>query len=167
MRPVSYGMLWRPISPNGASPRSLPDGSIARTSALPSVSEPGMSQPLRILICDDNVDVARTLALWMEIEGHEVRVVHDGPAALAAARELPPDVVLMDLGLGPPIDGVETAQRHAARTRPGGRAARGDHRVRPGEDLSERTRPALTCIWSSRRRWRRCGKCWRGAKRRP
>ena len=69
-----------------------------------------MSQPLRILICDDNVDVARTLALWLEIEGHEVRVVHNGPAALEAAREQPPDVVLMDLGLGSPMDGVETAR---------------------------------------------------------
>ena len=70
-----------------------------------------MSQPLRILICDDNVDGARTLALWLEMEGHEVRVVHNGLAALEAARERPPDVVLMDLGLGERMDGVEAVRR--------------------------------------------------------
>ncbi len=70
-----------------------------------------MSQPLRILICDDNVDGARSMALWLEMEGHEVRSAHTGPAALEAAREQPPDVVLMDLGLGSHMDGVETVRQ--------------------------------------------------------
>ncbi len=70
-----------------------------------------MSQSLRILICDDNVDGARTMALWLEMEGHEVRAANDGPAALEAARAWPPDVVLMDLGLAEPMDGVEAARQ--------------------------------------------------------
>ena len=70
-----------------------------------------MSQSLRILICDDNVDGARAMALWLEMEGHEVRAVHNGPAALEAAREWPPDVVLMDLGLADCMDGVEAARQ--------------------------------------------------------
>jgi CheY-like chemotaxis protein len=73
--------------------------------------ECGMSQTLRILVCDDNVDGANALALWLQFEHHDVRVVHDGPAALEAARECPPDVVLMDLGLPASMDGVETARR--------------------------------------------------------
>ena len=45
-------------------------------------------------------------ALW----GHEVRVAHDGPAALEAAPSTGPDVVLLDIGL-PGMDGYEVAQR--------------------------------------------------------
>ena len=70
-----------------------------------------MNQSLRILVCDDNVDGARTLALWLGIEGHDVRVVHNGPEALDAARAWPPDVVLMDLALPPSMDGVEAVVR--------------------------------------------------------
>ena len=70
-----------------------------------------MSQPLRVLICDDNVDGARTLALYLEMEGHEVQTANSGSAALKAARERPPDVVLMDIGLTGPMDGVEVARR--------------------------------------------------------
>ena len=51
------------------------------------------------------------MALWLGIEGHDVRVVHNGPAALEAARAWPPDVVLMDLALPPSMDGVEAAVR--------------------------------------------------------
>ena len=70
-----------------------------------------MSQTLRILICDDNVEGAGTMALLLRIERHEVRVVYDGPAALEAAKEWPPDVVLMDLALAPGMDGCEAARR--------------------------------------------------------
>jgi CheY-like chemotaxis protein len=69
-----------------------------------------MTQPLRILICDDNVDGARAMALWLELEGHEARTVHNGAAALAAARTWPPDVVLMDISLTGRMDGVQTVQ---------------------------------------------------------
>jgi CheY-like chemotaxis protein len=70
-----------------------------------------MSQNLRILICDDNVDGANAMAMWLEMERHEVRVVHDGSAALDAARAWPPDVVLMDLVLPAAMDGFEAARR--------------------------------------------------------
>ena len=68
-------------------------------------------EPLRILICDDNVDGASTMALWLRIERYEVRVVHDGPTALETAREWAPEAVLLDLGLTPSMDGFETARR--------------------------------------------------------
>ena len=70
-----------------------------------------MSRPLRILLCDDNVDGANTMALWLRIDGHEVRVVHNGPAALEAARAWPPEAVLLDIGLPGKMDGYETARR--------------------------------------------------------
>jgi PAS domain S-box-containing protein len=73
----------------------------------------------RVLIVDDNRDAAQSLADLLEISGYEVRVEHDGPAALAAAREELPEAVLLDIGL-PGMDGYEVARRlrEAARGRP-------------------------------------------------
>jgi CheY-like chemotaxis protein len=68
------------------------------------------TQTYRILIVDDNSDAAESLAALLEILGHEATIVHDGPAAIAAATDHPPDLVLLDLGL-PGMDGVEVARR--------------------------------------------------------
>ena len=65
----------------------------------------------RILVVDDNVDAARSLArLLARLYGQEVRVAHDGPEALAVAGEFRPEVVLLDIGL-PGMDGNEVARR--------------------------------------------------------
>ncbi len=63
----------------------------------------------RVLVVDDNVDGAETLALLLEMSGHQARVVHDGPQALAAVREDPPEVVFLDIGL-PGMSGYEVAR---------------------------------------------------------
>ncbi|MHB1425012.1 MAG: PAS domain-containing hybrid sensor histidine kinase/response regulator [Gemmataceae bacterium] len=65
---------------------------------------------LRVLVVDDNVDAAESLALLMSELGHEVRTAHDGPSALEAALECRPNVVLLDIGL-PGLDGYEVAKR--------------------------------------------------------
>jgi CheY-like chemotaxis protein len=62
------------------------------------------------LLVDDNVDAAEALGTLLGIVGHEVAVVHDGPAALVAAAAAPPDVVLLDIGL-PGMDGYTVAAR--------------------------------------------------------
>ena len=64
----------------------------------------------RILVVDDNVDSAETMAEILKLWGHEVQTAHDGPGALEAARAHHPDAVLLDLGL-PVMDGYETARR--------------------------------------------------------
>jgi CheY-like chemotaxis protein len=64
----------------------------------------------RILIVDDNLDTARGLAKLLARRDYEVRLAHDGPGALKAAREFAPAVVLLDIGL-PGMDGYEVAQR--------------------------------------------------------
>jgi CheY-like chemotaxis protein len=64
----------------------------------------------RILVVDDNVDSAETMAEILKLWGHEVQTAHDGPGALAAARAHRPDAILLDLGL-PVMDGFETARR--------------------------------------------------------
>jgi two-component system, sensor histidine kinase len=62
----------------------------------------------RILVVDDSVDSAETLGELLRIWGHEVRLAHDGPTAVTAAREYRPEVVLLDIGL-PGMDGFAVA----------------------------------------------------------
>jgi len=78
----------------------------ARSPEAPARTEPG----LRILVVDDNVAAAESLAEVLELLGNEVRVAHDGVEALRLARESAPDLALLDIGL-PVIDGYELAQR--------------------------------------------------------
>jgi PAS domain S-box-containing protein len=76
-------------------------------------SEPAM-QALRMLVVEDHADAARSLALLLQLLGHEVEVVADGPQALEAVERSPPAVVLLDIGL-PGMDGYEVARRLRAR----------------------------------------------------
>jgi signal transduction histidine kinase len=63
----------------------------------------------RILIVDDNVDAAESLAALLRLAGHETRLAFDGPSALTAAGEFRPTVVLLDIGL-PGMSGYEVAR---------------------------------------------------------
>jgi two-component system CheB/CheR fusion protein len=63
----------------------------------------------RILVVDDNVDAAESLALLLQVQGHEVEVAHDGPLALKTAERFRPEVVLLDIGL-PRMDGYQLAR---------------------------------------------------------
>jgi PAS domain S-box-containing protein len=65
---------------------------------------------LRVLVVDDNVDTAQTLALLLKTSGHDVRTAYTGPAALEAALDYRPNVVLLDIGL-PGMDGYAVAKR--------------------------------------------------------
>lgn len=61
---------------------------------------------LRVLIVEDNPDAAESLALWLELEGYELRVAWSGADARHQARVFGPHIVLLDLGL-PDADGYE------------------------------------------------------------
>lgn len=86
-----------PTRPAKASPPPLP------------VVRP-VERSLRMLIVDDNVDAAETMALLQELRGHQTRCVHTGQAALALAAEFKPEVVLLDIGL-PGMNGYEVLRR--------------------------------------------------------
>ncbi len=72
-------------------------------------------QPIsrRILVVDDNVDGAESLAMMLEFYGHEARVAHDGLQALEMARRYGPELVFLDIGL-PGMNGYEVAQQFRA-----------------------------------------------------
>jgi CheY-like chemotaxis protein len=74
-----------------------------------TMSEPE-SVSRRVLVVDDNQDSAETIAMLIELWGHQARIVHNGPAALTEAPDWRPEVVLLDIGL-PGIDGYEVARR--------------------------------------------------------
>ncbi len=67
----------------------------------------------RILLVDDSHDAALSLGRALELMGHAVRVVHDGPAALAIAAELNPDIALLDIAL-PGMTGYELCEKLGA-----------------------------------------------------
>lgn len=64
----------------------------------------------RILVVDDNVDAAESLALLLRMKGQEVRVAFDGPGAITAAHDFSPEAVFLDIGM-PGMDGYEVARR--------------------------------------------------------
>jgi CheY-like chemotaxis protein len=84
----------------------------------PQPREPLASGPWRILVADDNRDSADSLAMLLQLDGHQVRVAYDGEQALESAADGWPQVALLDIGM-PHLDGLQVAAR--LRARPGGR----------------------------------------------
>jgi signal transduction histidine kinase len=68
------------------------------------------SAGVKVLIADDNQDAAATLAMLLQMLGHDVRHVHDGEAAVISAQELMPEIALIDLGM-PKLNGYEVCRR--------------------------------------------------------
>jgi PAS domain S-box-containing protein len=74
-------------------------------------AEPARPAQVRhILVVDDNVDAAASLAMLLRMAGHRVEVANDGRSALRLAAAVRPEVVLLDLGM-PGMDGYEVASR--------------------------------------------------------
>jgi two-component system, OmpR family, response regulator MprA len=69
-----------------------------------------MSGRPRVLVIEDDVDIAGVLRRSLDKEGYEVRIAADGESALDAAGLFAPDAVVLDLGL-PKLDGVEVCRR--------------------------------------------------------
>jgi CheY-like chemotaxis protein len=62
-----------------------------------------------VLIVDDNTDAANSLAMLLQLDGHEVQAVYNSREALERALSFRPDVMLLDIGL-PGMNGYEMAQ---------------------------------------------------------
>jgi CheY-like chemotaxis protein len=98
-------------------PRAQPDVESERTATrVHRDTERG----LRILVADDNRDAAHTLAMMLDLEGHDVRTAHDGLETLAIGQLFKPELVLLDIAM-PVLNGYQTARQ--IRDRPWGQSA--------------------------------------------
>jgi len=70
----------------------------------------GRSPKRKVLIVDDNPDLAEAAALFLQANGHEVRTAQDGASALRLVKDFQPDAAVVDIGL-PGMDGYELARR--------------------------------------------------------
>jgi PAS domain S-box-containing protein len=101
-----------PAAPANASATATAATATAREASddRQKLQLPRSAVPRRVLIVDDNVDAATLLSTVIEAMGHELRVAHDPPEALALLDTFTPDVAVLDIGL-PVMDGYELARR--------------------------------------------------------
>ena len=79
--------------------------------AEPPLPPPGRTLgSFRVLVVDDNMDAAQSLARLLELSGHVVHTRNDGAGALEAVGTFRPQIVLLDIGM-PGMDGYEVAER--------------------------------------------------------
>jgi len=99
-----------------------------RLPLAPSVPEPASAPPpqlhaprCRVLVVDDNIDAADSLAALLKILGHDAVTAYDGLSAIAAATASVPDVIILDIGM-PGLNGYDTGVR--IREQPWGKSVR-------------------------------------------
>lgn len=75
----------------------------------PVRATPRAGRSLAVLVVDDNVDSAKSMAAWLELQGHTANLAHDGEEAVRQAKACSPDVVLLDIGL-PKLNGYQACR---------------------------------------------------------
>jgi signal transduction histidine kinase/ActR/RegA family two-component response regulator len=83
---------------------------VAARASSPAREPSGQAAIHRVLVVDDNVDAAESVAALLQLWGHEVRLAHTGPEAVQAAEAYRPEVVFLDIGL-PGLNGYDVARR--------------------------------------------------------
>jgi two-component system, OmpR family, response regulator len=86
-----------------------PDNSTQFTDSLPRLAHPDGS-PIRALVVDDEPQLSDLVRMGLRMAGWSVTVAHDGPTAVRLAREVRPDVLVLDVMM-PGFDGVEALGR--------------------------------------------------------
>jgi two-component system CheB/CheR fusion protein len=86
---------------------------IARTGSSPRVTD---ALQRRILVVDDNVDAADSIAMILQMSGYDVRCVYDGLSVMGVADTYGPDVIVLDIGL-PGMSGYDVARELRKRPR--------------------------------------------------
>jgi CheY-like chemotaxis protein/nitrogen-specific signal transduction histidine kinase len=98
-----------PVLPSTDAPLR-PDNGPIEIVVADSGPTPAAPPRRRILVVDDNVAVADSLAVVMGLDGHDVQIAYDGSAALDVAASFQPEVTLLDIGM-PGMDGYEVAKQ--------------------------------------------------------
>jgi PAS domain S-box-containing protein len=83
---------------------------VAQSQPEPLIPSQTASAVQRVLVADDSVDSAESLALLLTLQGYEVRTAHEGGEALKVASQFSPDVVLLDIGM-PVMNGYDVAMK--------------------------------------------------------
>ena len=83
--------------------------SVMRSDTAPSVASAVSTAARRIVVVDDNADAAQSIALLLQLSGHDTRVVTESVEVIAACTEFRPQTVILDIGL-PAIDGYQLAR---------------------------------------------------------
>jgi DNA-binding response OmpR family regulator len=126
-----------------------------------------MVKPPRILIIEDDPEIAALLCSMLRAEGFPVDTADDGPSALALIDSDEFDLLITDIGLPPPIDGIETVKR-AREARPKLRSlfiSGGPEVWRNDPDNDDfvskpfNKREILGCVWELYARGRSCVPC--------
>jgi PAS domain S-box-containing protein len=76
----------------------------------PAANPPAPRKMCRVLVVDDNLDSADSLAMLLRIMGHDSKIAHDGEQALAVAEQYRPDIAILDIGL-PKVNGYDLAKQ--------------------------------------------------------
>jgi PAS domain S-box-containing protein len=89
----------------------LPTAPLLAPAVTPAAPDPALAslRKRRVLVVDDNVDSADTMAMLLESLGNEVRTANDGAEAVTLASTFRPEVILMDIGM-PRLDGYEACR---------------------------------------------------------
>jgi CheY-like chemotaxis protein len=87
-----------PLTPSGKRELPLDDDFMSAESTSESVK--------KILVVDDNEIILKTVSLKLQGAGYQVFTALDGSEAVAAARKENPDLILLDIGFPPAVDGV-------------------------------------------------------------
>ena len=103
--------LCLPIFPNS----SLPKSSVRDQAKEPIYGSVDSRRAHRILLVDDDDDVAESMGALLAMDGHIVSTANNGTVAIEALHTFEPDVVLLDLGL-PGVDGYQVARRMRSET---------------------------------------------------
>ncbi len=88
----------------------LPLDGPRQTAPAAATREGPEMRPRRCLLIEDNHDAADSMALLLQLSGHEVEVAYDGTEGLVKARRMRPEVVLCDIGLPGALDGYAVAR---------------------------------------------------------
>jgi signal transduction histidine kinase len=107
----SQFVAWLPLFAVVPKPESAPEQG-------PAATPDRKPTPLRVLIAEDNVDTAESFKILLTLNGHETAVAHDGRSAFKLARNMEPDVGILDIGM-PQLNGYDLAR--AIRDQPWGK----------------------------------------------
>jgi CheY-like chemotaxis protein len=87
----------------------LPIGEKPREEGTEASTPRARTRSLRVMVADDNVDIAETSATLLQLWGHQVRVAQSGREALEIAEAFRPHVALVDIGM-PQMSGLDVAR---------------------------------------------------------